>query len=64
MTGLKQIENQRAFEKAQEEAKQEPAYQLLEEIFKGGYIHSVPGAANLHERVRVYLTTGTLLQKS
>ena len=62
MTGLKQIENQRAFEKAQLEAQEHPAYKLLAEIFNGGYLNSRSGAANLQERTRVYLTTGTVLR--
>jgi hypothetical protein len=60
MTGLKNIENQRAFEAAHERAKEEVSYKLLEEIFEKGYLNSVPGAAALQERVRVYLATGIL----
>lgn len=61
MTGLKQIENQRAFEKAFAEAKEEPAYKLLEELHKGAYLTQAP--ADLQHRVHVYLSTGTLLRK-
>lgn len=64
MTGLKNVENQRAFEKAQVEAKEEPSYKLLKEIHDAGYINSRPGAANLLERVRVYLDTGILKEKA
>ena len=60
MTGLKNIENQRAFEKLQLEAQSEPAYKLLEEVFTHGYISNLPGASALRERVRIYLTTGIL----
>ena len=63
MTGLKQIENQRAFERAQREAKEEPAYQLLQEIYDGGYLGLTRDAKDLDARVRVYLMTGILLQK-
>jgi hypothetical protein len=63
MTGLKQIENQRAFERAQIEAKEEPAYQLLQEIYGLGLVDEFPGLADLNKRVQVYLTTGILLQK-
>ncbi len=59
MTGLKNIENQRAFEKAHEDAKQEPAYKLLEEIFNAGYLDN-PAKSEIRERVRVYLATGVL----
>lgn len=56
MTGLKQIENQRAFEKAHKEAKQEPSYKLLQEIYKRDNITDI----DLKERARVYLDTGVL----
>jgi hypothetical protein len=55
MTGLKQIENQRAFEAAHDAAKEEPSYKLLEEIYDSGIL-----TGGIAERTRVYLATGVL----
>lgn len=55
MTGLKQIENQRAFEKEIAHLKQTPAYKLLK------YTHEFGGlTGELKETVRVFLDTGVL----
>lgn len=63
MTGLKTIEDQRAFEKYLAEIKEEPAYKLLEEVYNSGVLKA-PHDANLNHRIFVYLTTGTWLSKT
>ncbi len=65
MTGLKNIENQRAFEKAQREAKEEPSYKLLKEIYDAHLVGTnLLNKPNFVYRVEVCLNTGILLNQS
>jgi hypothetical protein len=58
---MKDYEKQEATyeEKLREEAKEEPAYKLLEEAFNSGCLNTALNN-NLFQRVRTYLTTGIL----